>query len=418
MDDDTFDAIVVGGGPGGTSAALYLTRAGKRVLLLEKERFPRFHVGESLLPYNNSIFNELALTEKLDRAGFTKKYGAQFHVGSGSKSTHFVFAKGMFTREHSAYQVERSVFDKVLLDHAREQGVQVKEGFTATESRPDTHGVTVQVKDEVGAPLELRAKFLVDASGRVNLTGNQENLRQFHRHMKRVAIFGHFRGVRTDPGHAGGDTVIVRCENKWFWLIPIGENKVSVGLIIDKGQLLTSGLTPQELFFQIAEQSQPTRERMHDAVLVGDIKVTGDFSYSNRRLHSHRTLRVGDAAGFMDPIFSAGVYMAMYSGKLAAGAIVDALAGNHDGSRTFPRYGKHVLRTMKLYWRMVDYYYKPAFIELFMTPNERAGIASAINALLAGEIDGGWRIRWRMEFFFLLVQIQRLIPLSPRLQLQ
>ncbi len=416
MSDSEFDAIVIGGGPGGTSAALYLARSGKRVLLLEKEHFPRFHVGESLLPYNNSIFRDLGLMQKLEQSGFPRKYGAQFHLYSGKKSINFVFSQGKFTREHCSFQVERATFDKLLLDHAREHGVAVLEGHTVSAFTSDSEHVTVTGRNADGTSGQYQAKFLVDASGRTNLTGTQENLREFHPNMKRVAIFGHFSNVRVDKGSSGSDTVIVRFDDKWFWLIPLSEHKVSVGLVIDKTKLSASGLSPSEMFFHMIDCSKAAKERMQNATLAGELKVTGDFSYCNKRFHSARLLRVGDAAGFMDPIFSAGVYMAMYSGKLAAECISDALVHGHDGASTFPRYGKRVLGAMKLYWRMVEYFYEPSFLDIFMGPSERMYVASAVNAILAGELEGGWSVRWRTELFFLLVRLQRHFPIAQRLQ--
>jgi FADH2-dependent halogenase len=345
------------------------------------------------------------------------KYGAQFHLGNGKKHAKFVFANGAFTREPSAFQVERATFDKILLDHARERDVDVREGWTATKFIADAFGVSVEARGDGGEVRRFHARFLVDASGRSNLTGNQENLRKIHPHMKRVAIFGHFHGVRVDAGASADDTVIVRLENKWFWFIPLGKGKkVSVGLILDKDELAKSTLSPADMFYHTVEASLPVKERMCNATLAGEIRATGDFSYWNTRFYSQRLLRVGDAAGFMDPIFSAGVYMAMYSGKLAAHSIVDALANHHDGTRTFPDYGKRVLRAMKQYWRMVDYFYTPAFIELFLVPGERLQLASTVNALLAGELDGGWTMRWRIHVFFLLVQLQRFVPLAPRIR--
>ena len=333
MNKNDFDVIIAGGGPGGSSAATYLARAGKRVLMLEKEIFPRFHIGESLLPYNQKIFRELGVLPAIQAAGFPRKVGAQFFLGNGSISTRFVFRNGKFTREPEVVQVERAKFDHILLKHARATGADAREGWTVLKTVSDGDGVNVEARDGEGKVHSFRAKFLIDASGRANLTGNQEGLRVVHPRLKKIAIFGHFTGVALDSGEAAGDTVITRLENKWFWIIPVSKEKTSVGLVLDKDEFTASKCTPMEVFNQWQENSPVMQGRMKNAQLVGEIQTTADFSYFNRRLVGKRVLRIGDAAGFMDPIFSAGVYLAMWSGKLASEVVIKSLAKGDDGAR-------------------------------------------------------------------------------------
>src|SRR5688500_9467560 len=185
MAETMYDAVIIGGGPGGSTAASYLARAGKRVLVLEKEIFPRFHIGESLLPYNRRIFQEIGVLPKLQAAGLVKKYGAQFHLGNRTKCIKLCFREGKFTRETEAFQVERATFDHLLLEHAREMGAEVLQGCTVSrfESAPD--GVTVETRDRQGTHQKYKARFLVDASGRSNLTGNQQGLREIHPRMRK-----------------------------------------------------------------------------------------------------------------------------------------------------------------------------------------------------------------------------------------
>lgn len=410
-----YDTIIIGGGPGGTSAASYLARAGKKVLLLEKEVFPRFHIGESLLPYNLRIFREIGFMPTLEGAGFFPKFGAQFHLSNGTKRSDFVFREGRYTEETQAVQVERATFDHLLLKHARKCGAEVREGWTVGKFSNDADGVTVDARPENG-PLEtFRGKFLIDASGRSNLTGNHEEQRVYHPRLKKMAVFGHYLGVKTDPGERAGDTVIVRFPNKWFWLIPLTREKVSVGCVMDHKEFVAEKLPPAEILEKIWRSSPEMCNRLKDAKLTDIVRTATDFSYHNRRLVGKRLFRVGDAAGFMDPIFSSGVYLAMFSGKLAAETIIDSINANDDASSRMPRYEQRVRATMRFYWEMVENYYTKPCMEILLEPREKFHLASAVNALLAGKMEGGWQIQWRMRLFFWLVKLQARFPLVPRI---
>ena len=415
MSESVYDAAIVGGGPGGSTVATLLAKSGKRVLVLEKEHFPRFHIGESLLPYNRPLFEEMGVLKALEAAGFPRKVGAQFHIGNGSKALKLVFSNGCYTRETTAFQVERSVFDDLLLKHARNSGAEVREGTTVTNYCTEDSHVRLETRADAGAKETLFAKFLVDASGRANFTGNQEKLRVVHPKLRKLAVFGHFENVKLDEGSPRGDTVIVRLENKWFWIIPISNTKTSVGCVMDQEEFSQLKQTPAQVFETVWRSSATTRDRMSQARLVNSIQTTSDFSYYNRRLVGPRLLRVGDAAGFMDPIFSAGVYLAMYSGKLAATLVNDSLKAGDDGGRRLKAYEKRVFRAMQFYWEMVEGYYTTPFMELFMEPREKFNLPGAIVAILAGELDGGWGIEWRRKLFFFLIRLQARWPLVPRL---
>ena len=264
----------------------------------------------------------------------------------------------------------------------------------------------------------FQAAFLVDASGRANLTGNQERLRVIHPNLKKLALFGHFEGVALDEAPKADDTIIVRLANKWFWLIPVGPNKVSVGCVMDQEEFAGLALSPAEVFSRIWQSSSEMRSRMKNAKLLNTIQSTSDFSYHNRCLVGPRLLRVGDAAGFMDPIFSAGVYLAMHSGKLAAKVITESLEAGDDGAARLPAYEKKVFHTMRYYWDMVDKFYTQPFMELFMEPRPKFNLPDAIVAILAGEIDGGWRLELRRRIFFLLIWAQGRWAVVPRISFE
>lgn len=415
MNDCQHDAIVIGCGPGGSSVSTFLALAGKRVLTLEKEVFPRFHIGESLLPCNHTIFRAMGVLPKLQEAGFLRKLAARFELANDSIGTSIVFGEGRFNREPEAIHVERSRFDHVLLKHARARGADVREGWTVHKFLSDADGVSVEARSPDNRGHSFRAAFLIDASGRGNLTGNQEALRVIHPRHKKVAVFGQFANVGLPPMEERTETIIVRLENKWFWIIPLSAQKTSVGLVLDKDEFTGFNGTPEQIFQYWVDASAAVKKRMAQARLLNTMQTTSDFSYHNRRLVGKRLLRVGDAAGFMDPIFSAGVFLAMWSGKLAAETVTEALNRGESGEHRFAVYEKRVRRGLRFYWRVVENYYTTPFMELLLQPRDHYDVPSAVIAVLAGEVEGGWALRWRLRYFWLLVKIQAHWPLVPRI---
>lgn len=418
MEPPSHDVLIIGGGPGGSSAATFLRQKGYRVLLLEKEVFPRFHIGESLLPYNQQIFEEMGVWPALQAHGFPRKLGAQFYIANGSRATRFLFANGRFTTQTESIHAERAVFDHILLKHARAAGADVREGWTVGRFATNCDGAQVDAIDPAGASHRFHGKFLIDASGRGNLTANQEGLRVVHPRLKKLAVFGHFTGVKRDEGPSAGDILIVRLADKWFWLIPLDDAKTSVGCVMEQREFAEAKRPPAELFENIWRSSPVLADRMRNAQLTGPIHTTSDFSYSNRRCVGERLLRIGDAAGFMDPIFSAGVFLAMNSGKMAAETIDCVVRGEAREGQAFRAYEKRVRSAMETYWEMVENFYTTPFLEVFFRPREKFQMASAVNATLAGAVDGGWKLRWRMRLFFLLVKAQARFGFLPRISFE
>ncbi|OAI57822.1 hypothetical protein AYO49_01790 [Verrucomicrobiaceae bacterium SCGC AG-212-N21] len=413
----TYDVIIIGGGPAGATAAMTLAQAGRRVLVLEREKFPRFHIGESLLPYNRPLFEKLGVWEKIASAGFMPKRGAQFWLGDGSKHVRVTFANGVFTEFPEALQVERATFDHILLDHARACGAEVREECSVLDHTITEDGVTVRHRHCDGTEAEATAAFLMDASGMANVTANRAGLRKVYPNHRKVAIFGHFMNVDMPREEKLGDILIVRRRNSWCWLIPLTMEKTSVGLVLDSADLKASGLTPEQFFADAVEKTSELHRRLSAAQRCEPLRVLSDFSYRNSALVAPRLMRVGDASGFIDPIFSSGVLLAMQGGNTAAECVHEALSLGRTMTPAMRGYERSTRRRIAAFWEFIEKFYTDHFTQLFFEPQDIFKLPSAVNAILAGRTDLPFAARWRLRFFFLLVWLQKRFPLAPKTEI-
>ena len=428
---DIYDVAIIGGGPAGSTAATLLAKAGRRVVVFEREKFPRFHIGESLLPFSVGTFDRLGLREKLD-ATFMPKFGGEITAACGTKGVKFYFKDGFRSQRDRAYQVTRSEFDKLLLDHSRENGVEVREQseiarLEFADEYVDLFWVgSARCADRASqrdvpttAHGRTRARYLLDCSGRQTILGSLFNLKKTYDHLQKFSVFAHYENVERLPGKDATLIRMVRGLDRWFWTIPLTETRTSVGVVMDTATFRATKLAPQAALETFIAEQPLMVERMKNATLVSPIYSAGDFSYRNTRLAGDRWLLAGDAAGFIDPVFSSGVFLAIMSAEQAADTLEEVLRDESKRKRSFNKYSRTVNRIMDIYLTFVNSWYRNGkeFLEVFLSPSDTVQIAAAVNAVLAGNDGKSLAIKWRMWLFYFFVWVQRYFTIVPRLSL-
>jgi flavin-dependent dehydrogenase len=377
----TYDVAVVGCGPGGSTTAAFLARAGLRVGLFERETFPRLRVGESMLPAMLPLLDRLGARELIEGHGFLIKYGAYFHEQETGAEQSFYFLEGKPWPAYS-YEVPRGEFDALLLDHARAQGVEVHQPAAVEGLAFDGDGVTLTVRN--GTVEAVRARFLVDASGRDSLVASRTGRRQRIPNLGKVALFAHYRGATRFPGRDEGTIRIYIFDEGWFWWIPFSGDVTSVGCVMHARTVRGREGSLDALFDEMVGRCRLVGQGLSGAERVTPIHPVANFSYVNRPVVGDRFLCVGDTVAFVDPIFSGGVFIAMRSGELAAETIARAFREGRFEAHRLRRYERSVWKGLQPFFRMINKYYEPAFLELFLTPRKRNVITDAVLTMLAG----------------------------------
>lgn len=367
---ESYDCIVIGGGPAGSTVATLVADAGHKVLVIERTKFPRFHIGESLMPETYWTFERLGMLPKLKNSDFVKKYSVQFVTASGRESQPFYFDERDPRDCSQTWQVLRSRFDEMLLDNSAEHGATVWQEANVneillepseTDDLPKATGVVVTRKGE--SPRKIKAKVIVDATGTSAMLSKKLGIRKGDPMLRKAAIFAHYKGCTRDPGKNGGATLVLSTKQNdgWFWYIPLPDDVTSVGVVGDLTRLSNKLSTPEKTLDEEVANCAGLESRMANAKRVGDVHVISDYSYRSTRCAGDGWVLVGDAFGFLDPMYSSGVFLALKSGEMAADTINESLASGRPDASNLSKWGDKLSDGMQTIRKLVYAFYTPGF---------------------------------------------------------
>ncbi len=373
----TYDVIIIGGGPAGATAATILADAGLKTLVLERTQFPRFHIGESLMPETYWTFKRLGMLPKLKASNFVRKYSVQFVSASGRESQPFYFDE-MNPHECSiTWQVVRSEFDKMMLDNAKEHGAEVWQNAnvtdvlldqTPTDSLPRATGVVLTKtapQTTNNKQQTLSAKVVIDATGTNALLSKKLNLKKSDPKLRKASLFAQYKGASRDPNPRDtGATLVLSTKDQdgWFWYIPLPDDIVSVGVVGDIDRLITSrNGSPEKTLNEEIQNCPALIPRLKNATLIPPIHVLSDFSYSSKRCAGEGWLLIGDAFGFLDPMYSSGVFLALKSAEMAADCVIEAFQKNDFSAPQLSKWGQPLSDGMQSLRKLVYAFYTKDF---------------------------------------------------------
>ena len=408
------EVFVIGCGPAGSTIGAMLAQKGRDVAVVDKDRHPRFHIGESLLPLNMPILQELGVWEELNQIGI-RKDAAEFESHAHGKTVCFAFSEAFDKRWPHAFQVRRSEFDHMLLRNAAARGARVHEGarVTAVEfgnlARNEDTIITLKLED--GSAQTWRTKFLVDASGRDTFLSDRFAIKRKNKKHASAAIFGHFRNARRNSGSAEGNITIVWFVHGWFWFIPLKDGTTSVGAVCWPAYMKSRTTDPTTFFMQTIAHAPEIAARLKDAELTAPVTATGNYSYYSERMAGDGYLMVGDAWAFIDPVFSSGVYLAMNSAKLGAGVVDAVLKEPARAPALYRQFDSTVRRGVGTFSWLIYRMTSPVIRKLFMAPRNVFGVQSAVVSLLAGDVFRGGPVRPRLYLFRVIYYLNFLADL-------
>lgn len=358
--NSTYDVIVIGGGPAGATTSTLIAQQGPKVILFERERFPRFHIGESLIPETYWVLDRLKMLDKMKKSHFVKKYSVQFVNANGKLSAPFYFYDNKPHECSQTWQVVRSEFDLMMLRNAQEQGVEVHEGTRVLEvifENDKAVGVRIQQSD--GTTAEIRAKVVVDASGQSAMLQNRFKLRLWDPVLNKGAIWTYWEGAYRDTGRDEGATLVIQTPNKqgWFWYIPLHNDLMSIGVVGPFDYLFKGRGSHEQTYHEEVDSCPALKERLANAKRTTGYFATKDYSYRAKQVAGDGWVLVGDAFGFLDPLYSSGVLLALKSGELAADAIVEGLQKNDLSATQLGKWGPGFNAGVDRMRRLVCEYY-------------------------------------------------------------
>jgi len=397
--DESCDVLVIGGGPAGSTIAALLAARGKSVALVDKDRHPRFHIGESLLPFNMPLFDKLGVRDEIERVGMPK-FGIEFVSPNHAQPSLLEFADGWHKDMDYSVQVRRSDFDHILLKNAAAKGARVVEGCRVTElDFIEGGGASATGMMDDGGTRRWRARFVVDATGRDTFLANRLKLKQRNRRHESAAVYGHFTGAERLTGRAEGNISIFWFAKGWFWFIPLSDGTTSVGAVCPPAAFKDRQGDVTEFFRQLIDMCPALAQRLAGATLTGPATATGNYSYGTDRMSGDGYILVGDASTFIDPVFSTGVYLAMRSAFIGADAVVACLDQPARAKAALNRFEREVATGRDRFTWFIYRITSPAIRNLFMAPRNLFRMEEAVLSLLAGDIASGSPIHARLLLF-------------------
>lgn len=394
----TCDVLVVGGGPAGSTVATLMQRRGLKVLQLEKDHHPRFHIGESLLPANMPILDELGVMDEVRGIGMLK-LGADFPEDGDNYRTYH-FGRSLGKTPPFAFQVKREDYDQILFRNAQRNGVDGREGVKVdkVEIQPDRSCIA-QATVETGEKLTIKARYLVDASGRDTLLGNALKIKVKNTKHQSAAIFAHFKNVTRRPGEEAGNISIYRFDHGWSWFIPLSDGLMSIGCVCFPEYLKQRKGRTGEFLLETLKLMPGAVERMAEAEIVGETRVTGNYSYTCSRMSGPGYIMVGDAFAFVDPVFSSGVYLAMHSGKHAAALVDDILKNPEQEFALQQKFEQRIRRGVRVFSWFIYRFNSPVMRSLFASPRNVLQVEQGVISMLAGDVFDSGPVMRRLHLF-------------------